>query len=363
MSFENRRPGGWAALACLLAGILNGCAVIGPTAIRNGRLTYNDVIRETDSQQMLMAILHNRYDEPSSLLAVASITANVQVTASAAVQLGFGNDDDFEGNLVPFSAGATYEENPTISYTPVAGSSYIRSAMAPTPIAVLAQSSGTVSDPRSVYESLIVSINGIRNPDFMPASMSADPRFPRVVALMSELVMLRQLHWVAADDSEGEFSLVIDRRSPGDAAQVDELLGLLGLSSADTGATAIVLPVSLALHGAPAGGVGISTRSVYRMVEVLSAAIDVPERDMTDGTARAFPARGPVASELRIRYAKSEPERAAVAVPYRDGWYYIDERDQKTKRFFLVMAGLWSAAIANSTAGTPAPVLTVPVSR
>lgn len=36
-------------LGCLLA----GCTVVGPTAIRSGRLAYNDAITETDNQQLL----------------------------------------------------------------------------------------------------------------------------------------------------------------------------------------------------------------------------------------------------------------------------------------------------------------------
>jgi len=78
--------------------------------------------------------LHNRYDETSNLLTVASVTANVRVTTRADVQLGIGDEDNYASNLVPFSAAAIYEENPTISYVPVAGSSYMRQFMSPTPV-------------------------------------------------------------------------------------------------------------------------------------------------------------------------------------------------------------------------------------
>jgi hypothetical protein len=53
-----------------------------------------------------------------------------------------------------------------------------------------------------------------------------------------------------------------------------------------------------------------------------------------------------------------------VAVKYRNGWFYIDERDQATKQFFRLMGTLWSTTIAESASEvTSAPVLTVPVSR
>jgi hypothetical protein len=43
--------------------------------------------------------------EQGSLLAVASVTANVSVRSSAGFQAGFGNDRSYEGNLVPISGG------------------------------------------------------------------------------------------------------------------------------------------------------------------------------------------------------------------------------------------------------------------
>jgi hypothetical protein len=53
-----------------------------------------------------------------------------------------------------------------------------------------------------------------------------------------------------------------------------------------------------------------------------------------------------------------------VAVPFRDGWYYIDERDLVTKRYFKLMGSLWTTTMADATAKTSAaPVLTIPVSR
>jgi hypothetical protein len=50
-----------------------------------------------------------------------------------------------------------------------------------------------------------------------------------------------------------------------------------------------------------------------------------------------------------------------VAVRYRDSWYFIDDRDLATKRFFKLLGAMWSMAeSANKASGTP--VLTVPVS-
>ena len=116
--------------------------------------------------------------------------------------------------------------------------------------------------------------------------------------------------------------------------------------------------------GATSGGIGIITRSVWDLVEILSAAIEVPEEDQRNGVVATYPPPGLAGRELRVRRSKDSPKQAAVAVKYRDGWFYIDETDQATKRFFRLMGALWSVTIAESTAkGSAAPVLTVPVSR
>lgn len=65
-----------------------------------------------------------------------------------------------------------------------------------------------------------------------------------------------------------------------------------------------------------------------------------------------------------IHNTKVKPERTAVAVQHRDGWFYIDDNDQATKGFFKLPGALWSVTMAESAAmGTATPVLTAPVSR
>jgi hypothetical protein len=107
----------------------------------------------------------------------------------------------------------------------------------------------------------------------------------------------------------------------------------------------------------------MTTRSVYRLVEILSAAVEAPAQDQDSGVTADYPPLGPLGKILRIRYARTRPSSAAVEVAYRDGWFYIDEKDQATKHYFRLLTTLWSVEIAESTANTAAPVLTIPVSR
>ena len=109
---------------------------------------------------------------------------------------------------------------------------------------------------------------------------------------------------------------------------------------------------------------GVITRSIFDMVEVLAARVEIPQRDIDNGVVADYPPPGRLGRGLSIRYSDEEPPHAYARVSHRGGWFYIDERDVPTKRFFRLLGSLWSVAIASSAAeGPAAPILTVPVSN
>jgi hypothetical protein len=350
---------------CLVAWAPLGCGTVGPASISRGRVDYNEAIRKTDAEQTLVAIVHNRYGETSNMLAVTSVTANMSVSANAGIQLGFGDEDNYAGNLVPFGAGVAYEENPTITYAPVHGQQYMRQLMAPIPLDVLVLFARSAVYSGPFFRLLVRSVNDIRNLGFLPsASVEPDPRFARIAQLTMGLRETGLLDIVKGPQRESGFSIVIRGYAPAHIGEARELLGLLRLSAPVDTSRPIVLPLSLAVEGAEAGGVAITTRSVYDLIEILSASIEVPEEHRKSGLTTAYPALGLAGREVRIRHSKAKPGNASVAVKYRGLWFYIDETDQPTKFAFRLLSALWSTSIAD-TAVKPssAPVLTVPVSR
>jgi len=352
----------WIA-TCILIFLLSGCAVVGPRAINSGRLAYNESISKTNEQQMLMEVLRGRYEERGSLLAVSSVTANVRVVTTVGLQAGAGNDSSYAGNLVPLSAGAVYEENPTISYTPVAGEKYLRQVMSPVPVPTIAQMATSLQNPQPYLIALISSINGIYNPEFTRPGDPPDERFAQVVAIMSELIAVHRLHWVRESTGDGELSILLDHTDPAQESRIRELLSLLGLPPPAPDAKSTVVPVALALDGRKTGTIGVTTRSVFKLIEVLSAAVDVPPSHISQGMALEYPPPGLVGQKLRIHRSETRPEQASVAVRYRDHWYFVDDRDLETKRFFKMVGAIWSSNMAEASSGARAPMLTVPVSR
>ena len=272
--------------AFTLTALFSGCTIVGPDAIRSGRLAYNEAITETNNQQMLMVLVHNRYEETHSLLAVSSVTANVSVSSRAQVDAGFGDSENYAGNLIPFRGGFVYEENPTISYSPVSGEAYLRQLMSPVPLSLFVQITQVMPHPELAYDMLLASLNGIRNPAFLYGSQRDDPRFDRVVAIMTELTHQHSLHW-ARDAGEADgVSLIVDTTMAETAALADDFLALLGLPAAVPRGDQLAIPVSLAWDSVEPDGIGLITRTTWELVEILSASVQVPTEHEQNGQAR-----------------------------------------------------------------------------
>jgi hypothetical protein len=63
---------------------------------------------------------------------------------------------------------------------------------------------------------------------------------------------------------------------------------------------------------------------------------------------------------LRIGSSPERPPYAFVAVPYRDHWFWIDDRDMPSKRLFTFLMFLFTLVEQPGKEG--APVITIPTS-
>jgi hypothetical protein len=83
----------------------------------------------------------------------------------------------------------------------------------------------------------------------------------------------------------------------------------------------VVLPVFLAVDVRDSEGLAIITRSVGDLIEMLSAAIDVPEEDLRSGATSTYPPLGLAGRGLRIYRSNTRPERSTVAVQHHGSWF------------------------------------------
>ena len=353
-----------AAAWCLSLFMFTGCANVGPTSISMGRADYNEVINRTDDEQLLMAIVKGRYGETSSLLAVKGVAANVRFGTRAQIEAGIGPLENFEGNIVPFAGGLSYEENPTITYAPVQGERYAKRLLSPIPASLLALTLGSELSSDYLFTLMVNKVNNLRNPGFYEVPEDdASAGFDRFKELLSQLINADRLEVVGDPRKDVLFNIILTGYAPAYSRQVNELIDLLDLPMPVSKTEDIIIPVYYAFSRGSSWGIVITTRSTFDLIQIARAAVEVPMAHASAGLTLRYPRLGIPGQGIRIKTSAKKPEEASIGVTYRGHWFYIDETDQKTKEFFRILRVFWNISIAEAADQTAAPVLTIPVSN
>ena len=354
-----------AAAALWLAGcghFLGPKATLGPGAIIRGRGLYNEVISATNNEQTLELIVCARYGEPFGLLSVTSVTANLHAAATTNAQFGVGPDANFQGNLVPLSLGLAYEENPTISYTPVQGERAAKTMLSPVGLDLLVLLLSIERAPDQLISILVKQVNGLQNP--MYGSPAARAAFQDSIALLARLENAGQATWTSTAPA-GSFALAIHDYAPANRATVGELLRRWGLpENLARGDRDIVLPVKLAWGNVTKPELNLQTRSVYDLIEIAATSVEVPpEHTALAPSDPGGEASSPLRGLLKIRNSATRPSGdLLVAVRHRGHWFYISEDDGPSKVAFRLLQTLVNMSLVEAAPQT-IPSLTIPVAK
>ena len=341
-----------------IALLLPGCAFPGSTSLSQGRATYNAVINETEDEQLLSMIVSRRYDETFGMLAVAGVTANLRIGATVGANLGFGNRSGYEGNLVPLSAGVAYEENPTISYVPLRGEQFVERMLAPVSAEQALLLNRMSSDEVEVLRLLVRRANGLVNPLF--SSQRATEGFDHFIGLYAALRERGQLDIVGTGD--GGFELLVHDYAAEESAEVAELLRTLGIRKGSDGGSAIRVPLRFEMGTRWTDGVDLETPSALEIIEAAAAGVRVPEKHLSRGFARPIMEPSP-RDFLTIHSSRQRPDAASVAVKHHGWWFFVDRRDSRSKRVFMIVRTLVGMRLDDAAVAQSVPILTVPVGR
>ena len=231
--------------------------------------------------------------------------------------------------------------------------------MAPIPVA------GVLSLIQAGYPADVVlricvnSINGLENDYGGPGNPRAgSPQFREIMDALRQSQAAGGAGFRTRTNKSAQSVVMFFRPGNDDAGPlVGRMRDLLGLDP-----TAREFTVVYGSFPEPDGEIAILTRSIMQIMIDLAAQMDVPEAEIAEG--RVYSRKRTADQErmfpplIAVRTGASAPEDAYVSVRYRDKWFWIDDRDQPSKRTlsFLMLA-------FSLTEGAPtqaAPVVTIP---
>jgi hypothetical protein len=209
-----------------------------------------------------------------------------------------------------------------------------------------------------VFRVLVHSVNGLRNEFGGSARMRrADPDFYRLL----EKLRRNQVSGGVAlrvKKADNRDTLIMVFRKPGDTeveATGREVRRLLGLKEDST-------EFRVVYGSAPASPeeIALLTRSFSEVLSDIASTIEVPAEHVAE--RRTLPTMEPEGEGIRgtmihIRYSDDLPADAFVAVPYRGGWFGIDDRDYQSKRLFSFLMFVMTLTETGGKEG--APIVTI----
>jgi hypothetical protein len=396
----------------------SGCA-LGPKALDNNRLKYNQVLAKTEDEELLLNLVRLRYRDTPMFLPTGSIATQHEWDYSAQVSgdfvtRGMGPAGEL-GDVLHFFAGAAGAERPTVTYVPTGGDLLrgLASPLSSETLFILGYSGwGIDRTLRLVANSMNDLGNAISaaGPD-----LSGSPEYEEFLWLVTNLKILEQRGGIevgrdtkpqiastpipkesvtpsdfqAAHTAGYEYQptpdgehLLLSKPEPASFLQIapDELTSpevaeVTKFLKLKPGLRRYEFDVSLEGQLAPdivepegTSLINVSIRSPLEMMFFLSYAVDVPTEHIVCGLAsQGVDCEGtPLCCQplfhglFRVHVAKHKPKQAAVCVKYRDHWFYIADDDPDSKLTLFLLGEIVSLQVQLGGAEN-LPVLTLGV--
>lgn len=341
---------------------LSGCVHFGAEALRTSRIDYNDSLRVTEDEQMLLNIVRLRYRDRMYFLEADTVTTQFSYAASIEPGLnwipGVGNNESLRNRVA-------VEERPTVTYRPLRGKDFVERILTPISTETLILLSNSGWPISRILRTCIERINDLENGfqtnhhDFTVDTRSQQAFIDVVYALRQ--LELANLVAGAKDPNSNQIVLRFKKAAHRHPAFL-RLVEKLGVNNNVT-----VLPLLNAVETDNPNVLTIQPRSFDSIMFFLSQSVEVPVPHLQAGQV---PTRNDesgvlfdearVTKELfKVHSSAEKPEWANVAIFYRDNWFFIDDRDSASKSTFSLLSQIFS--LQSGSVQQAAPILTIPL--
>lgn len=371
--------------------MLSACASIGPGQVQSDRNRYNEIVKKTDEEQILMNIVRRRYEELLEFIQIGSITAAYSLNPSATTSLDatlHPGPTKLTSDLAP---QISYSDSPTISYIPLSDPDFAQSLMTPvdmTKFLLLANAGNYdyINLMRVFFERLNEITAHTYNREGVDFTTTDFYKFNQIFDLIGDLSKHNQLDLPRSVLYQKNIGLMLRFKDGCEkkpkALRLKKLLNIVPEShdiifvehtiEEDVhplnGLLVLDTPKFLAKNV-----VYVRFRSLLSAMHLLSFSIHVPKSHMKKQMTREiFNPDGTYYNNIRFRLrnvmniycTNSMPgDDVLVKVLHHDRWYYIKDSDKASKDTFAALIRLYTltSAIADNT--NSQPLLTIPVQR
>ena len=119
----------FARMLILIAGLAAASGCLGPKAVRYTRLRYNEVVRDTNDEQLLINIVRLRYADSPVFIDLPNITSQFEVAGRGNYLGGYGNQTNAPASLG--FGNMSLRDTPTLSYHPREGREIAKALLTP----------------------------------------------------------------------------------------------------------------------------------------------------------------------------------------------------------------------------------------
>jgi hypothetical protein len=340
---------------------LSGCRSIGPGSVAADRFDYSSAISESWKQQFLLNIVKIRYLDLPVFVDVASVVAGYSLQTGVSTSGTLSTEKAVQGNFLTAGAQAIYTDRPTITYQPLTGQKFLHGLLTPIEprnIFFMLQS-GYAAD--FVLGLTVQSLNGVRNRSVSAGvAREADAEFIRVLQLMREVQAAGAVGMrVEVDKNKDTTAVVFFRREnlpPEIMEKTVEIRRLLNMPEGLQKFNLVYSPMAGATNE-----LAVGSRSMFQIMSAFASYTEVPELDLKEG--RALPSLSSTNNatkddQFKIKCSPEKPANAFAAVHYRNKWFWVDDRDWRTKRALSAVVFIFT--MADTAGDEPLPLITIP---